>query len=84
MVQHTAGKDGSPLCGADAGSIGTLTISRVTNGLTGDRIRIEVRDATGRFLVEISPEVFGLAVTGASGQACTVERRALPGRKAGT
>ena len=31
-------------------SIGTLTISRVTNGLTGDRIRIEVRDATGRFV----------------------------------
>ena len=55
MVQHTAGKDGSPLCGADAGSSGTLTISRATNGLTGDRIRIEVRDA-GRFLVEISPQ----------------------------
>jgi hypothetical protein len=60
---------------------GALTISRATNGLTGDRIRIEVRDPEGRLVLEVSPEDFGLAVTGASGRPCDVERRPLPGRR---
>ena len=62
---------------------GTLTISRATNGADGHRIRIEVRMPDGRLLVEISPEDFGLAVTGLSGQPCSVEMRPLPGQKSG-
>lgn len=52
---------------------GAISVSRTVNGGTEDRIRIAVRVPDGpRVLVELTPEDFGLAITGLSERPCVV------------
>lgn len=51
---------------------GVMNISRAVNGGENDRIRIEIKAGGQRILVELTPEEFGLGVTGLSERPCAV------------
>jgi len=55
---------------------GKITISRMSSNKLGDAISIEIEDAiSGCILLEalLTPETFGIAITGASYQDCELE-----------
>lgn len=54
---------------------GTFTVTRAVNGLDGDRIRIVLNGPNGKQIIEMTPEDFGLAVTGLSERPCTITTR---------